>query len=91
MTLEQARLVVREQSPSLVRQMEAASVLAASKKTELGDLIRCLRLGGLAAETAATALYSRTGRPYSGRVEEFSADAAEWTQYLAKQLELAAG
>jgi len=90
MTLEEARQIIRTGSSSLPQQVEAAAFLTSSKQSELGDLIRCLRLRGLPAETAATALYTRTGRPYSGRISDFSADAAEWLQYLARQLEVAA-
>lgn len=91
MSLDEARQVVRDAAAGYPRHIEAAAVIAASKNAELSDLIRCLRLGGHPAEVAATALYSRTGRPYSGKISEFSADADEWSTYLARQLELAAG
>jgi hypothetical protein len=89
MTLDEARTIIREPASPLVRHVEAAAFLADSKKSELSDLIRCLRLGGHPAEIAATALYTRTGRPYSGNIKDFSADAAEWSAYLARQLEVA--
>jgi hypothetical protein len=87
MTLKEARQLVLDRSAPYTSQVEAAALIAASKQSELSDLIRCLRLGGHPAEIAATALYTRTGRPYSGRIAEFSADPVEWSSYLAKQLE----
>ena len=87
MTLDEARSIVSTSQSAFARQVEAAAVIAESKRSELRDLIRCLRLGGLPAETAATALYLRTARPYSGNVEEFSTDAVDWSRYLASQLD----
>ncbi|MGD0769343.1 MAG: hypothetical protein ABSB42_14255 [Tepidisphaeraceae bacterium] len=89
MTLDEARKIIRDRSASYPLHVEAAAVLASSKQSEIGDLIRCLRLGGLPAETAATSLYTRTGRPYNGNIAEFSTDAEEWSRYLARQLEVA--
>lgn len=89
MTLQEARKIIRDQSASYSQQVEAAAALSSSKQSEIGDLIRCLRLGGLPAETAATLLYARTGRPYSGHVADFSTNAEEWSQYLARQLKVA--
>lgn len=89
MTLQEARQVIDDRSADMQRKLEAAAVIADSRRAELSDLIRCLHVGGLAAETAATALYNRTGRPYSGLVSEFSIDPVEWGRYLTKQLELA--
>ena len=90
MTLEEGRLVIDDQLASFSQQVQAAATIAQSKRSELSDLIRCLRRTGLPAETAATALYSRTGRPYSGRIDDFSVDPEEWTQYLARQIQAAA-
>ena len=90
MTLEQARQVINDSAAPFSQQVQAAATIAQSKHSELSDLIRCLRHRGLPAETAATALYSRTGRPYSGRIEDFSVDPDEWTQYLARQIQAAA-
>ncbi len=64
-------------------------MIADSKKSELSDLIRCLHLSGLPAETAATALYIRTGRPCPVDPAQFVVDAADWGRYLATQLQLA--
>jgi hypothetical protein len=89
MTLDEARNVLAKKGAAHTSQVEAAAVISASKKSELSDLIRCLRLGGHPAEIAATALYSRTGRPYSGDINEFSIDPLEWSKYLARQLEAA--
>ena len=89
MTLQEARQIIRDQTASYARQVEAAAVIASSKQSEIGDLIRCLRLGGLPAETAATSLYARTGRPYSGHASDFSTDVVDWSQYLARQLQIA--
>ncbi|MGA2441304.1 MAG: hypothetical protein ABSH08_10110 [Tepidisphaeraceae bacterium] len=89
MTLDEARKIIRDRSASYALHVEAAAVLAGSRQSEIGDLIRCMRLGGLPAETAATSLYARTGRPYSGNIAEFSTDAEEWSRYLARQLEVA--
>lgn len=84
MTLDEARQVICHPSASFHEQE-----LASSRQSELRDLIACLRLGGLPAETAATALYTRTGRPYSGNLADFSTDATEWSRYLASQLDSA--
>jgi len=89
MTLEEARTQIRRDSAPLERQLEAAAAIAFSKQSELSDLIRCLRLGGLAAEIAATALHARTGRPFSKDQGLLSADADEWTRYLTNQLQAA--
>ncbi len=89
MTLDNARDIIRDRSSPLPRQVEAAAVIASSTRSELGDLIRCLHLRGLPAETAAAALYTRTGRPYSGDVADFSTDPGEWSCYLARQLDVA--
>ena len=90
MTLDEARNVIRDRSASFVDHVLAANEIASSKQSELRDLIACLRVRGLPAETAAIALYTRTGRPYSGNLAEFSTDAAEWSRYLASQLDTAA-
>jgi hypothetical protein len=91
MTLEEAKQAIQDGSMPYARRVEASAVIAASKQSELSDLIRCLKLGGLAAETAATALYSRTGRPRGGPTFQLSVDADEWSRYLARQLEVASG
>jgi hypothetical protein len=91
MTLDEARQVINDRNSPFARQVEAAAFIASSKRSELSDLIKCLRLGGLPAETAATALYSRTGRPYDGNVSNFSASADDWSAYLANQLQAAVG
>jgi hypothetical protein len=90
MTLDEARRIINDRKSTLPQQVEAAAVVSSAKQSELSDLIRCLRLGGHPAEIAATALYTRTGRPYSGRLTEFSVSTDEWLSYLAKQVELAA-
>jgi hypothetical protein len=90
MDLSQAKLVLRNPTASYAQQVEAAAAVAASKKSEIADLIRCLRIGGHPAEIVATALYTRTGRPYSGQLSDFSTDPEEWSRYLAQQLEAAA-
>jgi hypothetical protein len=63
MTLDEARQTIRDQSATYARQAEAVAVIAASKRSELSDLIRCLRLGGHPAEIAAMALYTERGAP----------------------------
>lgn len=88
MTLDDAREIIRDRSSSFPRQVEAAALIAGSKRSELNDLIRCLHLRGLPAETAATALYMRTGRPYSGDVTDFSVEPGDWSRYLARQLDV---
>ena|SRR5437016_3909211 len=90
MTLEEARSVVDDPAAAFSDHVLAANVIAQSRKSELSDLIRCLRRRGLPAETAALALYQRTGRPYSGNIKDFSADPDEWTRYLTKQIQAAA-
>jgi hypothetical protein len=89
MTLDEARKILSQSDAPFTAQVEAAATISSSKKSELGDLIRCLRLGGHPAEIAATALYVRTGRPHSGDIRELSIDPLEWSRYLARQLEAA--
>ncbi|MBC8106848.1 MAG: hypothetical protein H7Z14_09690 [Anaerolineae bacterium] len=90
MTLDEARQAIRDAAATYAAQVEASAVISGSKQAELSELIRCLRMGGHPAEIAATALYTRTGRPYSGRITEFSTSANEWLRYLAQQVQLAA-
>ena len=51
-------------------------------------MMRCLRHEGLPAETAAIALYRRTGRPLPDDLAGLSTDSADWAQYLARQLQV---
>ncbi len=85
MTLEEARRIINDaagERDSYADRVEAAAVIAKSSCNGFKDLIDCLRLGGLPAETAAMALYSRTGRHFSGDIRDFVTDPEEWTQFL---------
>ncbi len=62
--------------------IEAVGVLAASRETEVDDLILALRHGGVVAEQAAFALYRTTGTPLPRDRAKLSVSQASWIRRI---------
>ena len=83
MILQDARAAIRQTGNSFSVQILAANVIAASANSTYEDLLACLHIQGLPAETASLVLYRRTGRP---KVDDsplaFVVDYEDWRAYL---------
>ena len=83
MSLDEARRIIQEGSSPFPRLVMATAVLISSDQSTLQDLVACLKHKGLPAETAATALYSRTKRLRpDDSLETVVTDYDDWVAYL---------
>ena len=82
-SLDEARRIIRDPNLPWACQVEAASVITSSKDANYGDLLACLRLRGLPAESAACMLCVLTDRGREDeRVESIILDHDDWEKYL---------
>ena len=85
-SLGEAKRMIRDSGLSWNRRVEAAAIITSSKDSSYDDLLACLRIRGLPAEYAASALYVRTRRPKKDdRVESIILDHDDWRQFLSEQ------
>jgi len=89
LTLEEAIVVLRS-GGALVDVAEAIGVVISSSESRLDDILLGLSHGGFVAEQAAMALHHRTGRPLVGVKKSLVRDAEDWSQWLSKQMLVAA-
>jgi hypothetical protein len=82
-SLEESRRVIRDLSLEWDRHVLAASVITSSRESSYDDLLACLRVRGLPAESAACSLYIRTRRHRADdRASSIVLDHDDWHGYL---------
>ncbi len=82
MKFDQAKMVIRNPDSSFTETFEAVNYIAANANVQLTDLLDCLGLGGVYAETAATRLHVMTGRDADNGTLGVYLDRQNWLEYL---------
>ena len=86
MTLDEARMFLRDDHAAFVRWCEAATAICNSPDSSFEDWLLCLSRRGLPAEVGACKLYALTKRRFrDDTTDAFITDAQDWRDYLRNE------
>lgn len=84
MEISEAKAVVLDPESSFTDKYYAVAAIVGNPSVQPEDLLDCLDVGGVSAETAATKLHTLTGRDADNGVLGVYLDRQSWEEYLKK-------